>query len=34
MKCPLCKGKIESGKTNFPEEIKEGIVFICYYLYL
>lgn len=25
----LCaKGKIESGKTNFPVEIKEGIVFI------
>ena len=28
MKCHSCKGEMEKGKTNFPVEIGEGLLFI------
>jgi YgiT-type zinc finger domain-containing protein len=28
MKCPVCKGNMKRGKTNFPVEIGEGLLFV------
>ena len=28
MRCPICKGSIKRGKTNFPVEIGEGLLFV------
>lgn len=28
MKCPMCKGTVEKGNTNFPVEISRGMVVV------
>lgn len=28
MKCPACRGTMKKGKTNFPVEIGEGLLFV------
>lgn len=28
MRCPMCKGKIEKGNTNFPVEFDKGVVVV------
>lgn len=28
MKCPICRGNMKQGTTNFPVEIGDGLLFV------